>query len=845
MEWKKLCINLNDLIQSEYVYYAHIRKGDGRKELLQEHTDLCIEYCRKIFEQKGMEQIFTRAVELLCPKECSNKGKELFWKMLINVINLHDIGKVNPFFQAQKMDNKLNLNINPYGSIASKHSLLSSLCYVSCFINGIEEIENRDEQKVLRHFLFMNAYLISRHHSDLSNYEEFMQKFQEDEPIWKLVCELSEASNTGFCIEFDSELLWKTAYKEERYLKRIGKENAALYYAYIRFLYSLLVACDYYATTEFMNKIKMESFGCVQNIKTIQNQFEQTEVNQSIRKYEKERYQKKSDTVEDINVLRSELFLDTQEVLKRNLDAPIFYLEAPTGSGKSNTAFNLSFQLASENSELKKIYYVYPFNTLVEQNYKTLQKTFGKEGNIIHEIGVINSLTPIKVEDEKYEQGLLDREFLNFPIVMTTSVSLFQVLFGEKQENLLAFHQLCNSIIVLDEIQNYKSLIWSEIITFFTAYAKLLNIKFIIMSATLPDLSSVSKIKERTVSLVSDRKKYFENPLFRDRVKVHYDLLSEKMELEQLYQHVMKKEKDKKLILMEFISKKTAYEFYEMLCNGVLCGEIESETALMTGDNNGLEREEILERIDCFQKEQCGFILVATQVVEAGVDIDMDIGYKDISKVDSEEQFMGRINRSCRKKGEVFFFMHDRMKQIYGNDYRGNDEFSLKEERMREILLKKDFHAFYEGVLELVRQRGEEANDNNLDTFFSECVGKLYFPSIAERMKLIDEDDWSMSVYLAHVVTNKEGEEFDGRAIWKQYKTLLKQDNSDYARKQIELSEVRCKMNYFIYRVKKNPINYNDIEGDIYYLENGEKYFENGRLLKEKLEGDSIDFIDL
>lgn len=48
-------------------------------------------------------------------------------------------------------------------------------------------------------------------------------------------------------------------------------------------------------------------------------------------------------------------------------------------------------------------------------------------------------------------------------------------------------------------------------------------------------------------------------------------------------------------------------------------------------------------------------ILVATQVVEAGIDIDMDIGYKDISKLDSEEQFIGRINRNFKRKGVVYF----------------------------------------------------------------------------------------------------------------------------------------------------------------------------------------------
>lgn len=66
----------------------------------------------------------------------------------------------------------------------------------------------------------------------------------------------------------------------------------------------------------------------------------------------------------------------------------------------------------------------------------------------------------------------------------------------------------------------------------------------------------------------------------------------------------------------------------------------------MTGDSCILDRKRIIRQT----KEMKSVILIATQVIEAGVDIDMDIGYKDISRLDSEEQFMGRINRSGKKK---------------------------------------------------------------------------------------------------------------------------------------------------------------------------------------------------
>lgn len=134
-------------------------------------------------------------------------------------------------------------------------------------------------------------------------------------------------------------------------------------------LYSLLVAADYYATSEFMNGYENNDYGNVNNIDNIINEYENNDVQKSIRNYEKnikrldeEQLAKvNKDTVIGnimINVLRTEMFLETEYNLKNNIDSKIFYLEAPTGSGKSNTAFNLSFQLL-KNRTIAKRFFMY------------------------------------------------------------------------------------------------------------------------------------------------------------------------------------------------------------------------------------------------------------------------------------------------------------------------------------------------------------------------------------------------------------------------------------------------------------------------------------------------------
>ena len=171
-----------------------------------------------------------------------------------------------------------------------------------------------------------------------------------------------------------------------------------------------------------------------------------------------------------MNDLRTEILTDAEKVLKENKNGSIFYLEAPTGSGKSNTALDLSFQLVKNCEDLHKIYYIYPFNTLVEQNMENLRKVFGSNKEILEQIAVINSLTPIKMSQRQkkaeeetedtlyYQKALLDRQFLNYPMIISTHVSLFDVMFGNTKESAFGFHQLMNSVIVLDRNSNsYKN----------------------------------------------------------------------------------------------------------------------------------------------------------------------------------------------------------------------------------------------------------------------------------------------------------------------------------------------------------------------------------------------------
>lgn len=844
---KEYIIPIEDIIVKPELFYAHCDRGNGKNpEILKEHVDRCYHYFEELWEHKNFKAVFENFQKELAP-ELSDEGIKLFYSLIVNVIIFHDCGKINPRFQSIKMKNTLKKWTAIDCLDGTKHSILSAAIYFDYFYEKIQEsLLSKDEKNMIHVFMLVNAYVISRHHGNLSRFEEFLEEFQPNRQL----ADIFSCMNQG---DF-TEVYHGPFCKRDRHMMNMPRQNTRIYhsflekqsshaglYTYIRFLFSVLVSCDYYATSEYDNGIQMSAFGTIENTEFV-TQYEQSERVKQIRRLNPESC---VDDKKDINILRNRMFYEAEQTLLENKDANVAFAEAPTGAGKSNLAMNCSLKLLDKN--INKIFYVYPFNTLVEQNYDTLEKIYGQT-DIFKSIAVINSITPIplngtrkfwenldKEENEKfYQKALLDRQFLNYPFILTTHVNLFQIMFGCEREAAISFYQLAGSVVVLDEIQSYKNVLWTEIMMFLQCYSRLLNMKIIIMSATLPKLDMLTGNHEKVVNLIENPEKYFQDARFKKRVALSYELLyqDKKTEMKELYAHVLGQAQKGRKLLMEFITKTSAEKFYHMLTES---GREDLQIFCMTGDDNQIDRKRILREMDTADKDKA-VILVATQVVEAGIDIDMDIGYKDISKLDSEEQFIGRINRNFKRKGVVYFFDMDNESGIYKEDYRVDTAYTLRKDEMKQLLADKNFGKYYDYILKGIRKyRNDRKNENGIEAFVDN-VKKLDFVWISQKMKLIDKnDDWKMSVYFAREITTDTGEIIDGKQVWERYRELLSDMTMNYAKKQILLSEVKSKMSYFIYQIKiDNSLDYNDRIGELYLIEDAEQYFENGRLNTDK-----------
>lgn len=400
MDIEKLMLPIAEFTEYGEVCFAHLSENGERKETLREHTELCQKYWKEIVKRKKIDEIF-QEFENVYLEELSKESRNLFELMTVNIVSVHDLGKINPNFQSDKMHHKWHEEVKPDPNIGSRHSILSSVFYLDYFLGKINEmweakqLIKKSEAEILKDFAYIYSYIISRHHGELKEFETYMAS---------LTGKQMEGENLGKRAK-SWYMMWKENILHESGISKMRKDWKKMFgrlqkedvkktvylYGLTKLLYSLLVVADYYATTEFMNGARMLDFGEIVDYEDMIDIYESGDVQKKIREYEKETYpmeKEKLEKIDEINILRTEMFLDAERVLKQNSDQTFYYLEAPTGSGKSNTAMNLGFRLIRENEKLNKIFYIYPFNTLVEQNMESIGKIFGENERVMSQVAV-------------------------------------------------------------------------------------------------------------------------------------------------------------------------------------------------------------------------------------------------------------------------------------------------------------------------------------------------------------------------------------------------------------------------------------------------------------------------
>ena len=376
-------------------------------ETLEDHVKNVIEICKS----------FNININLLTTDKII---KDMFY----NTIKLHDAGKTNPYFQYYISHNKYR------NSHKKDHSIVSTVYYIcnqySKYVVNIE-CENKRKtikrKKYLCKYILLFSYNIYKHHGSLGNLDNI------NDYLDKLINHYNENKDMYENLEIDVEVI--------KYLKNLNLDSVELegYKSYLLFKlnYSALVKADYMSVYKFYNNKYLKENRIDNELKTtFINIFNNNEITKNIYKYKNCEIE-----LSKINRYRSDMFLESESNLIKNKDNIIFYLEAPTGSGKSNMGLNLSLKLLDDT--FTKIVYTSPLNNISRQMYEDVINKLKDDENVV----IINSKECI-LETDEYSKDYLNYQTFNYPFIVTSNVRLFDIFFGVSRNSNLALEGLRN-----------------------------------------------------------------------------------------------------------------------------------------------------------------------------------------------------------------------------------------------------------------------------------------------------------------------------------------------------------------------------------------------------------------
>lgn len=347
-----------------------------------------------------------------------------------------------------------------------------------------------------------------------------------------------------------------------------------------------------------------------------------------------------------IDELRKRAYREVSSSELLSPDNHVYTITLPTGLGKTLTGLSAALKLREmvyrKTGKMPRIIYALPFLSIIEQNASVIENAFrevyGKVDSQVvvkhHHLAEMRYLkrngkgVGEELQEYDYAASKLLIEGWHSEIVVTTFVQLFNTLIAWQNAHARRFSRLCSAIVLIDEVQALPAEYWPLMRKLFKEVARCMDAYVILMTATQPYLV------ENAVELVSDPERYF-NAL--NRFDVEVDLKPQT--IEKFVGDFVPESGKSYLFIANTIG--SAQEIYRFLSEKV------SEDVVFL--STGVIPRERRARIEMMRSKKCRFA-VTTQLVEAGVDVDFDVVYRDVAPLDSLVQSAGRCNRHFDKE---------------------------------------------------------------------------------------------------------------------------------------------------------------------------------------------------
>lgn len=629
----------------------------------------------------------------------SGVDTEKLRQIFIAVGLYHDIGKLMRAFQTYLKTDR--------GGIEKNHALISA---------GIFSAKYEKEKDVA---VYLGVLAIARHHGDLvgdieTNNGFFTQLAQQYEDLaiqgagQKEYAALLEGA--AFSLPQFKAFLERSAsfLRSKRNLEKNGVKNFFL----LQYLFSKLIWAD-----------KLDSAGLTPNagcLAALANVEAYIKSKNGIAMRVNEKREKiRQDVIGRITSLSDETFHTRR----------IYQLTAPTGTGKTLTSICAGLCIMERMQKMygcrPQIITALPFINILEQTKIDYEAFF--DDVLVHYSGADLERGHGGQEESPLAQKLLLLSAWESPVIITTFVQLFSSILTSKNQRLIKLNRLAGSVVILDEIQALPAKYMPLLGAVIKHLADFYGTRFILMTATQPEIVSAA------------------NHLLKQEEMEAYELLLAHeeyyCELKRTELICVMDEVTSNETLVDFINKTKPSAASALVVVNTIKQSIEVYKALQTNHRTlylstnlmPVDRKRVIAEAARLLKEKEPFILVSTQTIEAGVDLDFDIGYRDLAPLPSIIQVAGRINRSGQK-GEylpLYIFHTDSTKRVY-------DQYPVQETYK---ILQGNKRVGEDGYLELIQCYYKRiAASNQFDREIYQAMYTLDYSEI-EKFELIEKQE--------------------------------------------------------------------------------------------------------
>jgi len=747
---------------------------------LENHLKTVADVCKKTIQRKSLNLWL---------------GKKVIEDISYLIGLCHDFGKFTSYFQdyIREKDEyrKKRLKNRP----ETKHGLISAVFAYFVVRDYLKEKDLTNQEQY--NLLPIIAYLIvKKHHGNLGNVVDEILELREPDKkdVLKRQLDSITVADLGglyatvnlktFCQNLASTL--DEIRKKKREIKRtLGEEESPRIYLLSQFLYSVLLNSDKQdASGIFINQDDHEiDPGLVDKYITSKG-FD--------------------DPQNEMNSIRNDIYNDAISTIESlDLNNKIYSLNVPTGTGKTLTSFSFALKLREkikkERGVTPKVIYSLPFLSIIDQNYDVFEDVFkevnGKSppSSILLKHHHLAELS-YTLKDDEFEPP--ESQFLiegwNSEVVVTTFYQFFHTLISNRNRALRKFHNIVNSIVILDEVQSIPHKYWLLIKEVLSTLAENFNTYFIFATATQPLIFHSNEL----IELVPDKKDYFEH---FDRVRLIPSLKPLHIEdFKKLAEDEIQNQRDKDFlfVLNTINASKEVFEHLNSM------GLKDSNLYYLSTNITPKER---LERIKAIKKDTKRKIIVSTQLIEAGVDIDVDVVLRDFAPLDSINQVAGRCNRNFTniEKGEVkLFVLKDDRKKFYNYIYSSEGAFLI--DQTMEILEpcafidEKEFLSLSDQYFQRVKELGPD------DRSILDNAITLQFKDLGD-LQLIKEDYKKLDVFV-------EIDE-DAKSIWQKY-CEIKESSKNPIEKMNEFLKIKKQFYDYVISVPEQKAKI-DIDEDL------------------------------